>query len=217
MIHPPTTTAVCVVVVIAATVASLACSADAAVGSNAVNLNDSTVAIEVRVQQAKALATDKTPGAVDALLTGLDSRSEPLRDAIIASLSAQKGEIVLMQRAADKKRPMPDRVAALAGVRLLKPRDAGPKLAVLLDDPDETIREAAAHTLCVVGTGAAEPKLINALRVEGSARVRYFLVVAVGELKSASAKTAVVNRMKIETDFAVKDALDQAQVKQAQP
>ena len=26
------------------------------------NLNDSTVAIEVRVQQAKALATDKTPG-----------------------------------------------------------------------------------------------------------------------------------------------------------
>jgi HEAT repeat protein len=210
----PTTTAVCYITVL---LAMVACGAEAAPGSPAVNLNDSAVAIDVRVQHAKALATDKAPTAVDELLTGLDSRSEPLRDAIVASLRAQKGDIVLLQRAADKKRPSPDRVAALAGVRVLKPKDAGPKLAALLDDTDESIREAVAHTLCLVGTGAAEPKLINALRNEGSAKVRYFLVVALGELKSASAKTAVVNRMKIETDFAVKDALDQAQVKQAQP
>lgn len=181
------------------------------------NLNDSAVAIDVRVKQAKALATDKNPKAVDILLTGLDSRSEPLRAAIIASLKAQKGDVVLLQRAADTKRPAADRAAALAGIRVIKPADGGPKLGLLLVDKEEQVREAAAHALCVVGTAAAEANLVAALKAESSAKVRYFLATALGELKTPAAKQAVTTQLKTEADFATKDALEQSQAKQNRP
>lgn len=181
------------------------------------NLTDVSIAIEVRVERAKALATDPSPTAIDELLTGLDSRSEPLREAIIASLKAKKGDVVLLERALDKKRPAASRVASLAGLRVLKPTDAAAKLAPLLDDTDESVREAAAHTLVVVGPAAAEAKLVSALKTEKSAKVRYFIVVALGALKTPTAKSAITARAKTETDFAVKDALDQAATKQAQP
>ncbi len=196
---------------------ALGVGAQASAQGTSVNLTDATVAIETRVQHAKALGTDPSPTAIDELLTGLDSRSEPLREAIIASLKAKKGDVVLLERALDKKRPVPARVAALAGLRVLKPADSAARIAALLDDADEGVREAAAHTLVVVGPALAEAKLVSALRAETSAKVRYFVVVALGCLKTATAKAAIAARAKIETDFAVKDALDQAATKQAQP
>jgi HEAT repeat protein len=185
--------------------------------SSDVNLIDPAVAIDVRVKQAKALGKDKNPKAVDILLAGLDTRSEELRAAIVASLKEQKGDVVLLTRAADLKRAAPERVAALNGIRVLKPADAGPKLALLLDDKQETVREAAAWALCMTGTAAAEAKLIAVLKTETSAKVRYYVVVALGELKTAGAKAAVAAQMKTEKDFTVKDALDQAAAKQARP
>lgn len=181
------------------------------------NLTDVSVAIEQRVCRAQALATDPSPTAVDELLTGLDSRSEPLREAVIASLKAKKGDVVLIERALDKKRPAASRVASLAGLRVLKPADVAPKLVPLLDDVDESVRESVAHTFVVLGPAAAEAKLVLSLKTEKSAKVRYFVVVALGALKTPAAKSAVATRAKTETDFAVKDAIDQALVKQAQP
>ncbi|MDP2340969.1 MAG: HEAT repeat domain-containing protein [Deltaproteobacteria bacterium] len=181
------------------------------------NLIDPAVAIDVRVKQAKALGKDKNPKAVDILLAGLDTRSEDLRAAIVGSLKEQKGDVVLLTRAADIKRPAPERVAALSGIRVLKPSDAGPKLALLLDDKQETVREAAAFALCIVGTAAAEARLIAALKAEPSAKVRYYVAVALGELKTPAAKQAVTAQSKTEKDFTVKDALDQAASKQARP
>lgn len=181
------------------------------------NLSDPAVAVDVRIKKAKALAHDKRPKAIDVLLTGLDSRSEELRVAIIASLKALKGDAVLLQRAADSKRTPAERVAALGGIRVIKPAKAGAALAALLDDKEETIREAAAYALVVVGPADAEARLVTALKAEPSAKVRYFVIVALGELKTPAAKAAVAARIKFETDFAAKDALDQAVAKQSRP
>lgn len=203
--------------------ATVALGADAPDRSDTVNLtkgeslNDTSVAIEVRVKRAKALGSDKSPAAIDTLLGGLDSRSEELRAAIIASLHSLKADQVLLQRAADPKRAVPSRVAALAGVRVLKPGEPGAGLAALLIDKDEAIREAAAHTLCVVGTAAAEAALIAALKTDASPKVRYFVAVALGELKTPAAKAAVAARRKTETDVVVQDALDQAETQQNLP
>jgi HEAT repeat protein len=183
---------------------------------NTVNLSDTTVDVETRVKQAKALAQSTSPQAIDELLTGLNTRSEPVRDAVIASLKAKKGGAVLLARAADVKRPAPSRVAALGGVRVLKPENAGTTLSLLLDDKNEAVREAAAYALCVVGAPAAEAKLIAKIKSEPSAKVRSFIAVALGELRSEAAKAAVAASLKTETDVVVQDALDQAQTRQAQ-
>ncbi len=203
---------------------ALLCGASIASGAHAgsprsieVKLNDTGVALDVRVKQAKQLGRDNNPKAIDLLLQGLDSRDEVLRAAIIASLKAQNGDLVLLLRAADAKRPSAERVAALGGIRALKPPKAGLKLAALLDDKDAGVREAAAHALCVVGTAEAEARLVQGLNTEASSQVRYFIAVALGELKTPAAKQAVAAQLKSETDFVVKDALEQATTKQARP
>ena len=96
------------------------------------NLSDPAVAVDVRVKKAKALAHDKRPKAIDVLLTGLDSRSEELRVAIIAPLKALTGDVVLLQRAADSKRTPAERVAcslmhAMASADSGQPGAAGVK------------------------------------------------------------------------------------------
>lgn len=183
----------------------------------ALNLSDSSVPLETRLKAAKALANSTAPSAVDELLSGLDSRSEVVREAVVASLKAKKGDSILLARAADTKRPTASRVSSLAGVRVLKPKAAGPTLALLLDDKNEAVREAAAHALCVVGAKDAEAKLIAKISTEPSAKVRSFVAVALGELKSPAAKAAVDKSLQTEVDVVVKDALDQAQTRQAQP
>jgi HEAT repeat protein len=198
-------------------VVALAAAGAAFAGEPHVKLTDPAVAIEERVKHAKALGKDKSPKAIDALLEGLDIRHDALHAAIVESLKQQKGDVVLVQRASDIKRAPAERVAALAGLRVLKPATAGPPVAALLTDKDESVREAAAHALCVFGTAAAEAKLVEALGKESSAKVRYFVVVALGELKTPAAKNAVAARAKVEKDFAVVDALAQAQAKQSRP
>jgi len=191
-----------------------ACAATAAPEGDHVNLNDPALALDVRVAKAKALATDKDPKAIDTLLSGLDTRSEDLRATVLASLQAQKADAVLLGRAADVKKKAAERVAALTGLRLMKPEKAGAKVALLLVDKDESVREAAAWALCVFGTAEAERPLADALAKEPSPKVRYFLAVALGDLKTPTAQSAIAARAKVEKDFAVKDALDQAAAKQ---
>jgi HEAT repeat protein len=185
-------------------------------GSSPVKLNDPNVPIEQRVKEAKALGRDKSPAAIDTLLAGLDVRDEELHAAIAESLKALKADELLLQRAADTKRAMPDRVNAFAGLRALKPADKGAKVAAFLDAKEEPIREAAAFALCVFGTAAAEDKLIRALS-DASPKVRYFVATALGELKTPAAKNAVEARLKLEKDFAVIDALEQSKRRAARP
>lgn len=193
----------------------------AAAGSpvNLTALTDPAVPIETRVKLARDLGASKDPKAVDVLLAGLDIRHDELHAAIVASLKQQKGDVLLVTRAADAKRPGAERVAALAGVRVLKPADAAPKIAALLDPAvvkEEAVRAAAAHTLCVFGAAAAEAQLVKALG-DGAKDVRYYAATALGGLKTASAKQAVNARAKTETDFVVQDALAEAQRRQATP
>jgi HEAT repeat protein len=204
----------------AACVALLVCGTSdgvRAASEELVNLSDPAVPLATRIARAKALGTDKGPTALDVLLTGLDSRSEELRDAVRASLLAQKGDLVLLARAADPKKKSPERVAALAGLRLLRPAKVGARLGALLVDKDESVREAAAHALCVVGAAEAETALVTALTAEPSAKVRYFVAVALGSLKTTAAKQAIAARAKVEADFTVQDALTQAASLQARP
>ncbi len=179
-----------------------------------VNLSDVNVPMETRLAQAKELSKEKSTRAVDALLTGLDTRDEKLRAAVIAGLKAQKAEPTLVARAADTKRAAAQRVAALGGLRMLKPDEQGVAVAALLDDKEAAVREAAAHALCVFGTAAAEAKLISAMKSEKVAGIRYFIAVALGDLTSPAAKSAVTTALASEQDFAAKDALQQSQQKQ---
>lgn len=179
-----------------------------------VNLSDVNVPLETRVAQAKELAKEKSTKALDGLLTGLDTRDEKLRAAVMAGLQAHKADAALVARAADVKRPAAQRVAALGGLRMLKPNDQGAAIAALLDDKEVGVREAAAHALCVFGTAAAEAKLISALKSEKVPGVRYFIAVALGDLTSPAAKNAVKTAAAAEQDFVVKDALQQSQAKQ---
>lgn len=184
-----------------------------------VKLSDPSVAIEARVKQAKALGSDKSPTAIDVLLEGLDVRHDELHAAILASLKQQKADAVLVQRAGDAKRASAERVAALAGLRALKPATAVPALVALLDvktNKDEAVRAEAAQALCVFGTAQAEPALVQAL-ADPSTKVRYFAAVALGELQSKAAKDAVAGRLALEVDPVVKDALEQAQSRQSRP
>ncbi len=179
-----------------------------------VRLNDPDVDVDVRVKEAKALGASKSPAAIDVLLEGLDIRHDALHAAIVASLKQQKADVVLVQRVVDEKRPAAERVAAFAGLRVLKPKDAPAKIAPLLlvagGGKDEAVRIEAAHTLATYGAAAGEAQLITALS-DVSSKVRYFAAVALGELKTKAAKDAVVARAKVETDMVVQDGLDQAQ------
>lgn len=189
-------------------------------GAADMKLTDPAIPIAERVKHAKALGNDKSTKALDTLLAGLDIRNDELHAAIVESLKQHKGDVVLVQRAADAKLPAAQRALAFAGLRVLKPAAAAPQLATLLDaakEKDAAVRADAAHTLCVFGAAAAEAKLVEAVAKDPSKDVRYYAAVALGELKTKAAKDAVAARLKVEPDFAVQDALEQAQTKQARP
>lgn len=178
------------------------------------NLSDPAVPLEVRLKHASGLVKDQTPASIDQLLSGLDSRDETMREAVRSALQEKNVELELFRRAADAARSAEQRVAALAGLRLLKPK-SGVALAPLLVDRDERVRAAVALALCVFGTADAEDALLHALAADGSKKVRYFVAVALGELNSRAAKDAVSARLVTETDLVVRDGLQASQRKHA--
>jgi HEAT repeat protein len=159
------------------------------------------------------MVKDPSREALDTLLSGLDSKDERLRAAIREALVAKQAEAELLQRAVDVTLPVPRRVSALAGLRVIKP-NAGAAVAELLSDREEAVRQTPALALCVFGAEQAEAALIRSLAAEASARVRYFVAVALGGVRSASASAAVTERLATERDVVVRDALGQAQRKQ---
>lgn len=184
-----------------------------AVGS----LTDGALDPEARVKRAQSLGTDNTVAGLDELAAGLHIADERLSEAIHAALKKRNAGGPLLDRALDARAPQAARINALAGVRAVKPKEAGARLAPLLIDVAKTpepVREAAAHALCVVEAGAAEAALVQSLKAEPSAKVRYFVALALGELKSAAAKAAVTAQLKVEKDFTVLDSLERAQRKQ---
>lgn len=190
----------------------------AMVKTAAVNLTDNSVPEKERVRQAAALATDPRPQALDELSAGLQVMSEGLRDAVVAALKKRNAGGPLLDRAVDVKAPVDARVNALAGVRSLKPKDAAARIAPLLADPNanaEPVREAAAFALCVIDTAAAEATLVQTIKSEPSAKVRYYLALALGEVKTPAAKAAVQAQLKVEKDLTVLDSLERAQRKQS--
>ncbi|OGQ09831.1 MAG: hypothetical protein A2138_19210 [Deltaproteobacteria bacterium RBG_16_71_12] len=77
----------------------------------------------------------------------------------------------------------------------------------------EPVREAVAFALCTVDAAAAEAALVQGITSEPSAKVRYYVAIALGELKSPAAKAAVSAQLKIEKDLTVLDSLERAQRK----
>jgi HEAT repeat protein len=171
-------------------------------------LNDAGVGLEFRVTEAKRLGggllNRKTVGA---LLEGLEVKSEVLRDAIRASLEKLKAAPELVAMALDAKLPTAERVAALGGLRSLKPTVLAGELAPLLTDKDAKVRAAVAQLYCVFGAASAEAPLVAALG-DGEPTVRYFAVLACAALPGA--KGAVKALAAKEQDAVVKDALAQA-------
>lgn len=182
------------------------------------SLTDNTVPEQERIRRAAALASDARPQALDELAAGLTVMSEQLHDAIVAALKKRNAGGPLLDRAVDVKVPVDARINALAGVRALKPKDAAVRLAPLLNDTKanaEPVREAIAFALCVVDSTAAEAALVQTVKSEPSAKVRYYLALALGELKSPAAKAVVQAQLKVEKDLTVLDSLERAQRKQS--
>lgn len=180
------------------------------------SLTDNAVPEKERIQRAAALATDARPQALDELVAGLQVNSEGLREAIVAALNKRNAGAPLLDRAVDVKAQQSARINALAGVRALKPKDAAARLAPLLNDAKanaDPVREAIAFALCTVDASAAEAALVQSIKAEPSAKVRYYVAIALGELKSPAARSAVSAQLKLEKDVTVLDSLERAQRK----
>lgn len=171
-------------------------------------LNDSQVGLEFRVAEAKRLGggllNRKT---VVALLEGLEVKSEVLRDAVRAALEKLKAAPELVKMALESGAPVPERLAALGGLRTMKPVDVAGSLVPLLSDREAKVRASVAQLYCVFGAAEAEAALVKALN-DADASVRYFAVLACGALPGA--KAAVSSLAASEKDAVVKDALAQA-------
>ena len=174
-----------------------------------VRLDDTAVPLEERVKAAEALGASKDAGALDALLLGLESRSEALRGAVVKALGRQGGGAALCARASDAALPLASRRLALRGLRALKPKDAGPTLTALLSSPDAPLRADAALALAVVGAAEARPALIAALD-DADKDVRSFAATALGTTGAPEALAAVTARQAKEAEPVVQDALAQA-------
>ncbi len=74
-------------------------------------------------------------------------------------------------------------------------------------------RRAVAFALCTVDPAAAEAALVQSIKSEPSAKVRYYVAIALGELKAPAAKAAVSAQLKVEKDLTVLDSLERAQRK----
>ncbi|MCC7075246.1 MAG: hypothetical protein IT383_28295 [Deltaproteobacteria bacterium] len=180
------------------------------------SLTDNAVPEKERIRRAAELAADPRPQALDELLAGLQVMGEELREAIVAALKKKNAGGPTLDRAVDVKAKPDARINALAGVRALKPKDAAARLAPLLNDTKangEPVREAIAFALCTVDPTAAEAALVQSIKAEPSAKVRYYVAIALGELKSSAAKGAVSAQLKLEKDLAVLDSLERAQRK----
>ena len=179
------------------------------------NLNDPGFDVAVRVAAAKRLGTDRSDDGLDALLQGLQTRQEDVHAAVVAALRTRRAGVVLIARALDDKRAVDDRITALGGLRALKPA-AALQLAPLLKDPVAAIRAASAHTIGTLDVGTVEAALATALNDDDD-DVRYFAARALGEVTSDGARMAINTRLRVETDPIVRDALDAARRRQAQP
>ena len=177
--------------------------------SAAMRLNDSTRPIADRVKAAQELGAAGDPKALDALLRGLEVRSEALHEAVVSALRKLGGASRLYEKLKAPREPLASKRLALRGVRALKPADAAPVLAELLDADEPELRADAALALAVVGAKEAEAALIRAL--DDSARnVRYHAAMALAEAGGDEALVAVKARRAKESDAVVKDALTQA-------
>lgn len=172
-------------------------------------LNDSSFSIEERVKAAEELGASGDKTALDALLKGLDVRSDHLHAAVVAAVQKLGGAPALYKRAKDPMEPMPARKRALAGIRALKPEGAGAALAELLASSEPELRADAALALAVVGAKDAKGALIKALD-DDSKDVRYYAAEALVAAGGDDALAAVKARLAKETNVVVKDALAQA-------
>lgn len=180
-----------------------------------VRLDDAKVPLQERVKAAKALGKSKPRDvrAIEGLLRGLDGPGEEMKQASVESLKALDAVAVLLPRMLDEKAPLNERREAVKAMRFLKDAAAYPALGQLLGSKHDELRREAAFALTVGGAEANEPALVVALG-DAQKDVRYFAAVALGGLKTTGAVKAVEERAKVETEFTVKDALQQAMAKQ---
>jgi HEAT repeat protein len=175
----------------------------------AMKLNDSSRTIEERVKAAEALGAAGDKQGLEPLLRGLEVRDDHLRAAVVTALGKVGGAAALYKLALTTYEPIPTRKLALAGVRALKPKDAGTALVGLLSAPEPEIRADTALMLAVIGAKDARGALIKALDDE-SKDVRYYAAEALVSAGGEDSLAAVKARQAKETDAVVKDALAQA-------
>ena len=164
-------------------------------------LTDPRQPIDVRVAAARALATESSPQAIEALAAAMDVSDEALRDAARDSLRKQGGGWLFLGQLGDAAPAR--RALAARALRHLREKAALPALAKALNDPEEVVRREAAHALAVYGAAEAEVPLCKALS-DPLSDVRYLAAVALRPLKSINAKRAAQAQLQREDNAAVR-------------
>ena len=175
-------------------------------------LQDPNLSTRQRLQAAKQLGQLGDPRGIDPLLQALNLPGEEAPEIVVPALKQLKAAEVLTKRVLDENLPLSERLAATKGLRYLKDPIGFPALAKALSSPDAKLRADAAWALSVSGASQAEQELIRVLN-DPSKDVRYFVVDALGTVKTPTVRAALETRQKIEQAFTVKFALQQALAK----
>ncbi|KAB2840751.1 HEAT repeat domain-containing protein [bacterium] len=175
----------------------------------AARLQDPNLSTRQRLQAAKELGQLGDPRGIDPLLQALNLPGEEMPEIVVPALRQLKAAELLSKRAVDEKLPISERLTAVKGLRYLQDPIGFTALAKALGSTDAMLRAAAAWALSVAGAPQAEQELIRALN-DPDKDVRYFAADALGSVKTPAVRAALEARQKIEQDFTVKYALQQA-------
>lgn len=169
-------------------------------------LEDSSASVEARVNAAKTLAGSRDAAALAALVKALEVTHEDVQAAARASLAKGDGAAFFAKQLKDSNEG-PTRQRAGRVLRHLREPSTVPALGACLGDPVAEVRRECAHALAVFGAKDAVKPLIGALE-DSSTDVRYFAILALGEVGSPEAKDALRKRLPVESDPTLKSELE---------
>lgn len=147
---------------------------------------------------------------VDTLLGALGARDAAARTVALEALRALEPAHVLCNRLTDGTQSLTTRKQVAVAMRLLKLDATVPALVwALSKDPAPAVRAEAAFALSMFGAAKAERALVGALG-DVCDDVRYYAADALGSVRSAKAKAALVARAEVEHHMAVQIAIRSA-------
>lgn len=182
-------------------------------GNPVMTLNDRGASRADRIKAAKALATSKDPHAIDALLMEIMITDEDIAAAVKNSLRALKPAAVLEKRLEDSSAADWQKVLACRGLRVVGERSSVGVLVGVLKNGKQSreVREAAVSSLSAFAStdADAEAALVAALS-DSEPPVRSAVAYALSRVRTPAVKRAIEDRIAVEKDATVSDALDVA-------